>query len=187
MSRVKLSHALSSIYSGRSCRAMGIVDWYTMCSLMMYHPIRCLFTSIPIWHPERPTRYIIHAISEYPSHSIHLHSLLSFILTLFPHNTVVDRPKSISYTMFKSILTFSLISLSVISVSAAPMPMNFRLARRDGGSAYSGVGGEANGGNVNKYNRSVHLFSFLILRFYSSGCEMEREAETIVVLQTWTS
>lgn len=61
--------------------------------------------------------------------------------------------------MFKSILTFTLLSLSLTSVSAAPMPMNFRLARRDGGSAYSGVGGEANGGNVNKYNRSALLFS----------------------------
>jgi hypothetical protein len=86
--------------------------------------------------------------------------------------------------MFKSIITFSLLSLSLTSVSAAPMPMNFRLARRDGGSAYSGVGGEANGGNVNKYNRSVHFFSFFILRLYSSGCEVERGAETIVVLQT---
>jgi hypothetical protein len=88
--------------------------------------------------------------------------------------------------MFKSIITFSLISLSLTltSVSAAPMPMNFRLARRDGGSAYSGVGGEANGGNVNKYNRLVHLFLLSILRLYSSGCEVERGAETIAVLRT---
>jgi len=57
--------------------------------------------------------------------------------------------------MFKSILAFSFISFSVLSVSAASMPMNFRLARRDGGSAYSGVGGESNGGNVNKFNRLV--------------------------------
>jgi hypothetical protein len=86
--------------------------------------------------------------------------------------------------MFKSILTFSLISLSLTSVSAAPMPMNFRLARRDGGSAYSGVGGEANGGNVNKYNRLVLFFSCFVLRVYSAGRGVEAEAKTIVVLRT---
>jgi hypothetical protein len=64
------------------------------------------------------------------------------------------------------------------------MPMNFRLARRDGGSAYSGVGGEANGGNVNKYNRLVQLFSCFVLRVYSAGRGVEAEAKTIVVLRT---
>jgi hypothetical protein len=60
--------------------------------------------------------------------------------------------------MFKSIftLTFTLLSLTVSFTSAAPMPMNL-LMKRDGGSAYSGVGGEANGGSITKYNRSVHF------------------------------
>jgi hypothetical protein len=109
-----------------------------------------------------------------------LYFLFSHILSLV--QSLID-PNPFFYTMFKSIITFSLLSLSVISVSAAPMPMNFRLARRDGGSAYSGVGGEANGGNVNKYNRSVHLLLYH-LRLSSSGCESERGAETIVVLRT---
>jgi len=83
--------------------------------------------------------------------------------------------------MFKSIITLSLISLSLTSVSAAPMPMNFRLARRDGGSAYSGVGGEANGGNVNKYNRLVH---FYLPRIRQGVKLVEEKAEWIVALQT---
>jgi hypothetical protein len=86
--------------------------------------------------------------------------------------------------MFKSIITFSLLSLSLTSVSAAPMPMNFRLARRDGGSAYSGVGGEANGGNVNKYNRSVHLLFF---SSFDRDVKLKENAETIAVLPTSTS
>jgi len=87
------------------------------------------------------------------------HSYISRSLLALSHsthyNTVVDRPNSFKtayHKMFKSILAITLLSTLVAS---APTPMNFRLARRDGGSAYSGVGGEANGGNVNKYNRLV--------------------------------
>lgn len=112
---------------------------------------------------------------------IHFTYVLYFLFSHTLYNTVVDRPIPISHTMFKSIITLSLISLSLTSVSAAPMPMNFRLARRDGGSAYSGVGGEANGENVNKYNRLVHF----CLSCIRQGVKLvEKKAEWIVVLQT---
>jgi hypothetical protein len=78
----------------------------------------------------------------------HPRSLLPFIIqSLTDHNT-----------MFKSVftLTLTLLSLTVTLTSAAPMPMNVLMKRAgDGGSAYSGVGGEANGGSITKYNRSV--------------------------------
>jgi hypothetical protein len=51
--------------------------------------------------------------------------------------------------MFRSIIILSL----AVSTLAAPMPLNLAIAKRDGGSAYTGPGGTANGGNINKYNR----------------------------------
>jgi len=51
--------------------------------------------------------------------------------------------------MFKTIIVLALAA----STLAAPMPINIAIAKRDAGSAYSGVGGTANGGNINKYNR----------------------------------
>jgi hypothetical protein len=130
------------------------------------------------WSPLTPARrlpeYISTTLRSILLIQFTLRSLLPFLSHIL-YNTVVDRPNP-SHKMFKSIITFSLISLSLslTSVSAAPMPMNFRLARRDGGSAYSGVGGEANGGNVNKYNRWVYLFYSFLFDLIRLDVELEK-------------
>jgi hypothetical protein len=38
-----------------------------------------------------------------------------------------------------------------------PMKLSLELAQRDAGSAYSGAGGSANGGNLSKTNKYVFL------------------------------
>jgi len=64
----------------------------------MYHPTRCLFTSIPIdSYQAPPWIYITYNISEYPSHSLHL--ILYFLFSHTLYNTVVDRPIPYSYNV----------------------------------------------------------------------------------------
>lgn len=41
--------------------------------------------------------------------------------------------------------------------SARPLPMPAAVPRADGGSAYSGVGGQADGGDIHEYNSHVPL------------------------------
>lgn len=139
----------------------------------------CIIPSDVCLHQSQLTSSKIHRVYNMTSRTILIQSTHVLYLLFLSHSFQYSRwsTQSHIYTMFKSILTFTLISLSLTSVSAAPMPMNFRLARRDGGSAYSGVGGEANGGNVNKYNRLVHFFS--IFSFFVSSCQDVRWKEKL--------